>query len=98
MHFVELIQVFKHFGRTEGAGTDGARAGKLDADFRLGTLASEVSMIVVEVAGGAMHLVQIVEVMVLKIVEIVFEVWISLLLPDVTVLVTGQVVTVVWIL
>lgn len=46
----------------------------------------------VEVA-RARHLVQTVEVMVLKTVETVLVVWMTWLPPDITVCVTGQVVT-----
>ena len=44
---------------------------------------------------GATHLVQTVEVLVLVIVETVVVTWVLVLLPDVMVLVTGQLVTVV---
>jgi hypothetical protein len=95
-----MIQVFRHFGRMDGAGTGGAGAGDEETDGGAWTLASNVSAVEASrlldgVAGGAIHLVQIVEVMVLKIVDTVFEVLIIRLVPDVTVLVTGQVVTVV---
>lgn len=95
---VKVIQVFKHLGKTDGAGTGGAGTEDPEADGRSTMLADDVSTIVVGVVGGATHLVQIVEVMVLKIVDTVFEVWIISRVPDVTVLVTGQVVTVVWML
>lgn len=97
-HFVKAIQVFKHLGRTDGAGTGGAGTGDFEPDGRSTTLAGDVSTIVTGVAEGATHLVQMVEVTVLKMVDTVFELWIISRVPDVTVLVTGQVVTVVWML
>ena len=93
-----MIQVFKHLGKTDGAGTGGAGTGDFEPDGRSTMLAGDVSMIVPGVVRGAAHLVQMVEVMVLKIVDTVFELWIISRVPDVTVLVTGQVVTVVWML
>lgn len=47
------------------------------------------------VLDGAMHFVQIVEVLVIKTVETVELTCVEVLLPDVIVLVTGQVVRVV---
>lgn len=74
--------MFKHFGRMDGAGTGGAGAGAVETGGGAGTLAGDVSAVEASrvldngVAGGAIHLVQIVEVMVLKIVDTFFEVWI----------------------
>ena len=92
---VKVIQVFRHLGRTDGAGTGTTGIGDFEADGRSIRLAGDVSTIVAGVGGGSTHLVQIVEVTVLKIVDTVLEVWIISRVPDVTVLITGQVVTVV---
>lgn len=46
-------------------------------------------------AGGATHLVQIVDVTVLKIVDTVKELWTVEIVPDMIVVVTGHVVRVV---
>lgn len=99
-----MIQVFRHFGRTGGASTGKAGTGGVSGDGGSGTAAGDVSIVepswVLEdgVAGGATHLVHTVEVMVLTIVDTVFEVWTIRVVPDVTVSVTGHVVTVVWTL
>ena len=58
-----------------------------------GTLLADVSG--AALLWGATHWVQIVDVLVLMMVEIVVVVWRLVLLPDVIVLVTGQVVSVV---
>ncbi len=87
LHLVKVIQVFIHLGRTDGAGADGAGAAGEDA----GALGLAVG-----VAGaGATHLVQIVEVEVVRTVETLWVTSTDVLVPDVWVLVTGQVVNVV---
>lgn len=83
--------MFKHFGKTDGTGAgegpvgedDGCEAGVLEAAC---------------VLGGATHLVQIVEVTVLRITDNVCVTRMLWLLPEEIVSVTGQVVRVVRIL
>ncbi len=65
-----------------------------EAELEAGTLGAEVAL-VDSVFLGAMHLVQMVEVLVTKTVEMVELTCVEVVLPDVTVLVTGQVVRVV---
>ena len=75
--------MFKHFGRMCGAGAGtGGDDGTPEASGLVGT----------GVAGGATHLVQIVEVMVLKIVDVVTPVETLSLPAVVNVCVTGQTV------
>ncbi len=85
MHLVKVIQVFIHLGRTDGAGAAGAGAAGEDT----WALALAVGVV------GATHLVQIVEVEVVRTVEILCVTSTEVLVPDVWVLVTGQVVNVV---
>lgn len=68
-----MIQVFKHLGKRDGAGTGGGPTGDFEPDGRSTTLARDVSTIVTGVVRGATHLVQMVEIIVLKIVDTVFE-------------------------
>lgn len=85
LHLVKVIQVFIHLGRTDGAGADGAGAAGEDA----GALGLAVGV------AGATHLVQMVEVEVVRTVETVWVTSTEVLVPDVWVFVTGQVVNVV---
>jgi len=85
LHLVKVIQVFIHLGRTDGAGADGAGAAGEDA----GALGLAVGV------AGATHLVQMVEVEVVRTVETLWVTSTEVLVPDVWVLVTGQVVNVV---
>ena len=85
LHLVKLIQVFMHLGRTDGAGADGAGAAGEDA----GTLGLATGVV------GATHLVQIVEVEVVRTVEMLCVTSVEVTVPEVLVLVTGQVVNVV---
>ena len=82
-----MIHVFKHFGRTCGAG-----AGTGGDDWS-GTLLEAPGLVGTGVAAGATHLVQIVEVKVLKIVDVVITVEMLWLPAVVNVCVTGQIVT-----
>ena len=82
------IQVFRHFGSTSGHGA-GAGAGEEVA----GTAAAELDDAGTDVTGAA-HLVQTVDTLVMKIVEMEEEVWVIVLPEDVTVAVTGQTVVV----
>ena len=66
-----------------------------EAEEEAGALGAVVALVDWGVFDGAMHLVQIVEVLVIKTVETVELTWVEVVLPDVTVLVTGQVVRVV---
>ena len=102
LHLVSCIQVLRQLGRTPGA--DGAGAGAEDG--AAGELGDEAGVEVSgwagelgEVAGaelwGAMHLVQMVEIEVLVTVETLWETTGVGTPAEVTVLVTGQVVTVV---
>lgn len=85
LHLVKVIQVFIHLGRTDGAGADGAGAAGEDA----GALGLAVGV------AGATHLVQMVEVEVVRTVETLWVTSTEVLVPDVWVLVTGHVVNVV---
>ena len=91
--------MFIHLGNTDGAGAgplgggDEAEGGGAAEDC--GDCSGGGALEAACVLGGATHLVQIVEVMVLNIVETVRVVRMTLLLPDVMVLVTGHVVRVV---
>lgn len=68
-----MSQVFKHLGKRDGAGTGGGSTGDFEPDGRSTTLAGNVSTIVAGVVRGATHLVQMVEVIVLKIVDTALE-------------------------
>ena len=78
-----------------GADGDGAVTGELELTLETGPLGAVVAVVDPGVFDGATHLVQIVEVLVIKTVETVELTWVEVVLPDVTVLVTGQVVKVV---
>lgn len=80
--------MFKHFGRMCGAG---AGTGVKDDDVT-GTLLEFSMTEGIGVAAGTMHLVQIVEVTVLKIVDVVTPVETLLIPAEVRVCVTGQTV------
>ena len=84
LHLVRLIQVFMHLGRRGGAAADGE--GFVDVVTAAGLATGIV---------GATHLVQIVEVEVERTVEMLWVTSTEVLVPDVWVLVTGQVVNVV---
>ncbi len=73
LHLVKVIQVFIHLGRTDGAGADGAGAAGEDA----GALGLAVGV------AGATHLVQIVEVEVVRTVETLCVTSTEVLVPDV---------------
>ncbi len=67
-----------------------------EAGLEAGALGAVGALVVDSgVLDGAMHFVQIVEVLVIKTVETVELTCVEVLLPDVMVLVTGQVVRVV---
>lgn len=83
--------MFKHFGKTDGTGAGGGPVGG-DDGCEAGVLEAAC------VVGGATHLVQIVEVTVLRITDNVCVTRMLWLLPEVIVSVTGQVVRVVRIL
>lgn len=83
--------MFKHFGKTDGTGAGGGPVGE-DDGCEAGMLEAAC------VVGGATHLVQIVEVTVLRITDNVCVTRMLWLLPEVIVSVTGQVVRVVRIL
>lgn len=83
--------MFKHFGKTDGTGAGGGPVGE-DDGCEAGVLEAAC------VVGGATHLVQIVEVTVLRITDNVCVTRMLWLLPEVIVSVTGQVVRVVRIL
>ena len=85
LHLVKLIQVFIHLGRTDGAGAEGAGA----AGEAAGALGLAVGAV------GATHLVQMVEVEVVRTVETLWVTSVEVTVPEVLVLVTGQVVNVV---
>lgn len=77
-----------HFGKTDGTGAGGGPVGE-DDGCEAGVLEAAC------VLGGAIHLVQIVEVTVLRITDTVCVTRMLLLLPEVIVSVTGHVVRVV---
>lgn len=83
--------MFKHFGKTDGTGAGGGPVGE-DDGCEAGVLEAAC------VLGGATHLVQIVEVTVLRITDNVCVTRMLWLLPEAIVSVTGQVVRVVRIL
>lgn len=83
--------MFKHFGKTDGTGAGGGPVGE-DNGCETGVLEAAC------VLGGATHLVQIVEVTVLRITDNVCVTRMLWLLPEVIVSVTGHVVRVVRIL
>ena len=88
-----------------GADGEGAVTGELlltvefpaeEAGVDVGEVGAMVPLVVDSgVLDGAMHFVQMVEVLVIKTVEMVVLTLVEVTLPDVTVLVTGQVVRVV---
>lgn len=80
--------MFKHFGKTDGTGAGGGPVGE-DDGCEAGVLEAAC------VLGGATHLVQIVEVTVLRITDNVCVTRMLWLLPEAIVSVTGQVVRVV---
>lgn len=82
--------MFKHFGKTDGTGAGGGPVGEDDG--------CEAGMLEAACVVGATHLVQIVEVTVLRITDNVCVTRMLWLLPEVIVSVTGQVVRVVRIL
>ena len=90
-HPVVPIQVFRHLGRTDGhaAGAGaGAGAGEEEAETAAAALDDGVD------GTGATHLVQMIDVLVIKIVETDEEICVMTVPEDVMVAVTGQSVVV----
>ena len=92
LQVVIVIQVFIQLGSTFGQGAGSEEAGGAGADDGI---AGEDGEPLAGGGDGAKHLVQTVEVEVISIVEIVVVVCNDVVEPEVIVLVTGQVVTVV---
>ena len=105
VNVVETISVVTIAWVEPGADKDEAVTGELEltleltaeeeAELEAGTLGAVVALVDWAVFDGAMHFVQIVDVLVIKTVETVELTCVEVVLPDVMVLVTGQVVRVV---